>query len=194
MGEKLSVRGERAPDPVECMQSARAPDPVECMPRRPGALRDGCRCAPWSHGVPDRVGGFVGGGCFTDHGAFINGQVSSGRVQAVSPGLGSKYDVRIRAKANGHWVPGRPQGASPSDPHPTRFCCAPRRFCCACVAHGATHAQQNEGRGARGQEIISARASRCRIAASPPASGSASPKWIRRSRIRTMIAAWRYAA
>lgn len=49
--------------------------------------------------------GFFGGGCMTDHGAVINGQVSAGRVQAVGLCLGSKYDVSIRAQANGQWGP-----------------------------------------------------------------------------------------
>ena len=49
--------------------------------------------------------GFFLGGCVTDHSAVINGQVSSGRVQAVGLCLGSQYDVRVRARANGVWGP-----------------------------------------------------------------------------------------
>lgn len=48
---------------------------------------------------------FFGGGCLSDHGAVINGQVPTGRVQAFGLCLGSKYDVSIRAKANGQWGP-----------------------------------------------------------------------------------------
>ena len=47
--------------------------------------------------------GFFLGGCVTDHSAVINGQVGSGRVQAVGLCLGSQYDVSIRAQANGLW-------------------------------------------------------------------------------------------
>ncbi len=49
--------------------------------------------------------GFFLGGCVTDHSDVIEGQVSSGRVQAVGLCLGSKYDVSIRARANGVWGP-----------------------------------------------------------------------------------------
>lgn len=51
---------------------------------------------------------FFGGGCLTDHGAVIDGQVPTGRVQAFGLCLGSKYDVSIRAKANGLWGPWSP--------------------------------------------------------------------------------------
>ena len=49
--------------------------------------------------------GFFLGGCVTDHSAVINGQVSGGRVQAAGLCLGSQYDVRVRAQANGQWGP-----------------------------------------------------------------------------------------
>ena len=49
--------------------------------------------------------GYFLGGCVTDHGAVISGQVSTGRVQAVGLCLGSQYDVSIRARANGVWGP-----------------------------------------------------------------------------------------
>jgi PKD repeat protein len=52
--------------------------------------------------------GFALGGCVTDHGATFNGQVSSGRVQAFGLCLGSQYDVKIRARANGVWGPYSP--------------------------------------------------------------------------------------
>lgn len=52
-----------------------------------------------------RMDGFFGGGCVTDHGAVIQGQVTSGRVRAAGLCLGSKYDVSIRAQANGQWGP-----------------------------------------------------------------------------------------
>lgn len=47
-------------------------------------------------------------GCLTDHSATIPGPASSGRVQAVGLCLGSKYDVKIRAFANGQWGPWSP--------------------------------------------------------------------------------------
>jgi hypothetical protein len=52
--------------------------------------------------------GYFLGGCVTDHGATFEGQRSSGRVQAVGLCLGSKYDVNIRARANGVWGPWSP--------------------------------------------------------------------------------------
>ncbi|HKY13560.1 MAG TPA: PKD domain-containing protein [Microthrixaceae bacterium] len=52
--------------------------------------------------------GFVLGGCVTDHGAVLEGQRSSGRVQGVGLCLGSQYDVKIRARANGLWGPWSP--------------------------------------------------------------------------------------
>lgn len=51
------------------------------------------------------MAGFFGGGCLTDHSAVINGQASTGRVQAAGLCQGSKYDVTIRAEANGQWGP-----------------------------------------------------------------------------------------
>jgi hypothetical protein len=47
--------------------------------------------------------GYAGGGCVTDHSATIPGPASTGRVQAFGLCLGSHYDVRIRAQANGMW-------------------------------------------------------------------------------------------
>ncbi len=52
--------------------------------------------------------GYALGGCVTDHGAVLNGQRSSGRVQAVGLCLGSRYNVSIRARANGQWGPWSP--------------------------------------------------------------------------------------
>jgi PKD repeat protein len=51
------------------------------------------------------IDGYFLGGCVTDHGATFNGQVSTGRVQAVGLCLGSNYDASIRARANGTWGP-----------------------------------------------------------------------------------------
>lgn len=51
--------------------------------------------------------GFFGGGCVTDHSATVPGP-STGRVQAFGLCLGSKYDVSIRAYANGMWGPWSP--------------------------------------------------------------------------------------
>jgi hypothetical protein len=48
---------------------------------------------------------FFGGGCLTDANAVVNGQTSNGRVQKFGLCLGSKYDVSIRAQANGQWGP-----------------------------------------------------------------------------------------
>jgi hypothetical protein len=46
--------------------------------------------------------GYFGGGCTSDHSATLAGP-TTGRVQAVGLCLGSKYNVRIRAQANGLW-------------------------------------------------------------------------------------------
>ena len=48
------------------------------------------------------MNGFFLGGCVTDHSAVVAGP-STGRVQAVGLCLGSQYDVKIRARANGTW-------------------------------------------------------------------------------------------
>lgn len=53
--------------------------------------------------------GYFGGGCLTDHSGTISGPASSGRVQAFGLCLGSKYDTRIRAFANGMWGPWSPE-------------------------------------------------------------------------------------
>ncbi|MEZ5311210.1 MAG: PKD domain-containing protein [Microthrixaceae bacterium] len=42
-------------------------------------------------------------GCITDHSATFPGTATSGRVQAIGLCLGSKYNVTIRAQANGLW-------------------------------------------------------------------------------------------
>jgi len=60
---------------------------------------------PGADGYEISMAGFFLGGCVTDHSDVINGQVSSGRVQAVGLCLGSQYDVSIRARANGVWGP-----------------------------------------------------------------------------------------
>ena len=60
---------------------------------------------PGADGYEISMDGFFLGGCVTDHSDVINGQVSSGRVQAVGLCLGSQYDVSIRARANGVWGP-----------------------------------------------------------------------------------------
>lgn len=52
-----------------------------------------------------KLDGFFGGGCVTDHSAVIAAPAGSGRVQAIGLCLGSKYDVSIRAQANGQWGP-----------------------------------------------------------------------------------------
>jgi PKD repeat protein len=52
--------------------------------------------------------GYFGGGCVSDHGAVINGQVPVGRVQQAGLCLGSWYHVSIRAQANGQWGPWSP--------------------------------------------------------------------------------------
>ncbi len=52
--------------------------------------------------------GFFGGGCVTDHSDTFAAPTSSGRVQAFGLCLGSKYDARIRAMANGLWGPWSP--------------------------------------------------------------------------------------
>jgi hypothetical protein len=49
------------------------------------------------------MGSFFGGGCLTDASRVFDGQVSTGRVQKFGLCLGSKYDIRIRARANGVW-------------------------------------------------------------------------------------------
>lgn len=54
------------------------------------------------------MGAFFGGGCLIDASSVINGQTSHGRVQDALLCLGSRYDVRIRAKANGLWGPWSP--------------------------------------------------------------------------------------
>ena len=60
---------------------------------------------PGADGYEINMDGYFLGGCVTDHSAVINGQASTGRVQAVGLCLGSQYDVSIRAKANGLWGP-----------------------------------------------------------------------------------------
>ncbi|HKY14667.1 MAG TPA: PKD domain-containing protein, partial [Microthrixaceae bacterium] len=51
------------------------------------------------------MAGWFLGGCVTDHSDVTNGQTNQGRVQAVGLCLGSRYDVSIRARANGTWGP-----------------------------------------------------------------------------------------
>lgn len=58
---------------------------------------------PFNDGYEIFMDGYFGGGCLTDHGAVIEGQVGRGRVQAAGLCLGSKYNVRIRARRNGQW-------------------------------------------------------------------------------------------
>ena len=48
------------------------------------------------------------GGCLTDHSATFDAPATSGRVTALGLCLGSKYDVSIRAQANGQWGPWSP--------------------------------------------------------------------------------------
>lgn len=43
--------------------------------------------------------------CFTDFSDVTEGQLPTGRVQAFGLCLGSPYDVKIRARANGQWGP-----------------------------------------------------------------------------------------
>ena len=63
---------------------------------------------PGADGYEVFMDGVFGQGCFTDHGAVINGQTNHGRVQAVGLCLGSDYEVKIRARANGQWGPWSP--------------------------------------------------------------------------------------
>jgi hypothetical protein len=58
---------------------------------------------PYNDGYEIHMDGFFGGGCVSDHSAVINGQVGRGRVTAFGLCLGSKYDVKIRARRNGQW-------------------------------------------------------------------------------------------
>jgi cytolethal distending toxin subunit B len=58
---------------------------------------------PFSDGYEIYMDGFLGGGCTSDHRAIVEGQVGSGRVQAFGLCLGSKYNVKIRARRNGQW-------------------------------------------------------------------------------------------
>jgi len=51
------------------------------------------------------MGSYFGGGCLTDADVVISGQTSHGRVQKVGLCLGSKYNTKIRAQANGQWGP-----------------------------------------------------------------------------------------
>lgn len=60
---------------------------------------------PFNDGYEIFMDGYFGGGCVTDASAVIEGQVGSGRVQAAGLCLGSKYNVRIRARRNGQWSP-----------------------------------------------------------------------------------------
>ena len=48
---------------------------------------------------------YFGGGCLVDVSAVLAGQRSGGRVQAGLLCLGSHYNTKIRAKANGQWGP-----------------------------------------------------------------------------------------
>jgi chitodextrinase len=52
--------------------------------------------------------GYFGGGCVTDADSVITGQTGVGRVQAFGLCLGSSYNVKIRAQANGQWGPWSP--------------------------------------------------------------------------------------
>jgi hypothetical protein len=47
-------------------------------------------------------------GCVTSHSDRIAAPASSGRAQAFGLCLGSRYDVSIRAEANGIWGPWSP--------------------------------------------------------------------------------------
>ena len=58
---------------------------------------------PLNDGYEIHMDGYFGGGCLTDHSAVIEGQVGSGQVRAFGLCLGSKYDVKIRARRNGEW-------------------------------------------------------------------------------------------
>lgn len=54
------------------------------------------------------MGSYFGGGCLVDASAVIPGQVPTGRVQDGLLCLGSHYNVKIRAQANGQWGPWSP--------------------------------------------------------------------------------------
>ena len=56
-----------------------------------------------------KLDAFFGGGCVTGHSATIAAPASSGRVQAFGRCLGPRYDVSIRAEANGIWGPWSPR-------------------------------------------------------------------------------------
>ena len=58
---------------------------------------------PFNDGYEIHMDGFFGGGCLTDHSAVIEGQVGSGRVTAFGLCLGSKYNVKIRARRGNQW-------------------------------------------------------------------------------------------
>ena len=58
---------------------------------------------PFNDGYEIHMEGYFGGGCLSDHSDVINGQVGSGRVTAAGLCLGSKYNVKIRARRNGTW-------------------------------------------------------------------------------------------
>ncbi len=54
------------------------------------------------------LGAYFGGGCLTTHSGIIQAPAGSGRVQAFGLCLGSNYNVKIRAQANGIWGPWSP--------------------------------------------------------------------------------------
>jgi chitodextrinase len=54
------------------------------------------------------MGSYFGGGCLTDASATFAGTATTGRVQAFGLCLGSHYNTKIRAQANGQWGPWSP--------------------------------------------------------------------------------------
>ena len=51
---------------------------------------------------------YFGGGCLTSASDVFEGQRSAGTVQQLGLCLGSHYNTRIRARANGIWGPWSP--------------------------------------------------------------------------------------
>jgi len=58
---------------------------------------------PGADGYEINMDGYALGGCVIDASDIINGQASTGRVQQGTLCLGSQYNVKIRARANGVW-------------------------------------------------------------------------------------------
>ena len=101
-------------DPAVSIQNIVVPGAPQVAPTGVRKVGQGCcdtygdfawNPVPGAQAYEVSLDGFFLGGCVTDHSAVINGQVSGGRVQAAGLCLGSQYDVRVRAQANGQWGP-----------------------------------------------------------------------------------------